>query len=131
MVNQVLYFQKTVLILWELIENFTNWKFIPSCSPNFSEIWEAEVKLCQLQLRRILGNSVLTQTESVLKSRALVPLFFSPNDYDVLTPSHFLIGRRLTRLLDPNLTEISVHLLSRYEHIWMLFQNFWKRRSNE
>lgn len=72
---------------------------------------------------------ILAQIEPVLNARPLVPLSSSPNDYDALTPSHFLIGRRLTTLPDSNLTEKPVSRFPRYQHIQKLFQHFWKLKA--
>lgn len=117
-----------------------NWHFIPANSPRFRGLWEAGVKSTKHHLKRILVNAsitleefftVLTQIESVLNSRPLFPISSSPNDYDTLTPSHFLIGRAATCLPDPTLTDIRVNRLSRYQHLQQLVQHFWKRWSLE
>lgn len=125
----------------EQIENEQiTWKFIPTYSPNFGGIWEAGVKSCKMHLKRILGNhtltfeglyTVLSQIESVLNSRPLTPLSSSPDDFDILTPSHFLIGRKICNLPDPNLREIPKSKLSMYQHLQMIFQHFWQRWSTE
>ncbi|XP_072400764.1 uncharacterized protein [Diabrotica undecimpunctata] len=116
------------------------WQFIPARAPNFGGLWEAAVKSCKHHLRRILVNSPLTyeefitllaQVEAVLNSRPLVPLSSSPDDLEVLTPSHFLIGRKLTAAPDPSLQEIPVNHLSRWQHVQMLHQHFWSRWSSE
>lgn len=50
--------------------------------------------------------TLLAQIEAVLTSRPLVSLSPSPNDMDILTPSHFLIARRLTSLPDSDISDI-------------------------
>ncbi|XP_072400610.1 uncharacterized protein [Diabrotica undecimpunctata] len=92
-----------------------NWNLIPTKSPNFGGLWEAEVKSFQI--------------EAILNSRPLCPLSSSPDDFESLTPSHFLIGRRLTSLPDPDVREVPMNRLSRYQHIQMLQQHFWTRWS--
>lgn len=91
------------------------WKFIPANSPNFGRLWEAGVKSCKFHMKRVMGNAsltfknlytLLTQIVATLNSRLLVPLSSDPNDYDVLTPAHFLIGRRLTSVADPDLNPL-------------------------
>jgi len=127
-------------IAQQSIEDQISWKFIPSYSPNFGGLWEAGIKSCKTHLKKILGNSTLTfkglyttltQVKAVLNSRPLIPLSSSPEDYDCLTPSHFLIGRRLTSLPDPSLSDIPIGKLTRYQHLQMLLQHFWKRWSCE
>nr|CAH7760091.1 unnamed protein product [Callosobruchus chinensis] len=117
-----------------------NWKFIPAFSPHMGGIWEAGVKSTKKHLRRILGSSnltfeefytVLTQVEAVLNSRPMIPISSSPDDLSALTPSHFLIGRPATTLPDPDLGDIPVSRLSRYQLLQQLQQHFWRRWSRE
>lgn len=112
----------------------------PYSRKRFSGLWEAGVKSCKYHLKRIIGNTsftyeefstLLVQIEAVLNSRPLVPMSSCPNDLDVLTPSHFLIGRKLTSLPDPRLQGIPVNRLSRWQHLQMLLQHFWQRWSTE
>lgn len=62
-------------------------------------------------LKRIVGDSkltyeematVLTQIEAFLNSRPLCPLTENPDDLDVLTPGHFLIGESLLAVPEAN-----------------------------
>lgn len=48
-----------------------------------------------------LKSSTCTN-RAVLNSRPLVPMSSSHNDLDILTPSHFIIGRTFIGLPDPN-----------------------------
>ncbi|GFW86479.1 integrase catalytic domain-containing protein [Trichonephila clavipes] len=77
------------------------WKFIPPRSPNFGDLWEAGVKSFKHHLYRTLVNSKITfeefetiiiQIEGILNSRPLVPLSDNINEYEVLTPGHFIIN---------------------------------------
>lgn len=113
-----------------------HWHFNPAQSPHFGGLWESGIKSIKHHLRRVVGNTLLTfeefltlltQIESILNSRPLCPLSTSPNDYDVLTPSHFLIGRSSTSIPDPDVSSTLVNRLTRYEHIQQMRQHFWKR----
>jgi len=64
-------------------------------------LWEAGVKSMKFHLLRVAGNAKLTyqrfntllcQIEALLNSRPICPLNNNPDDLQVLTPGHFLIG---------------------------------------
>ena len=116
------------------------WKFIPAKSPNFGGLWEAGVKRIKYHLKRIIGSTpmhfedfftVLSQIESVLNSRPLSPMSSSPDDYTPLTPGHFLIGRPLTSLPEPDLTAVPTNRLNHYNRLQQILQHFWRRWSRE
>ena len=120
-------------------QNIT-WKFIPQRSPHFGGLWEAAVKSMKYHLRRIVGDlkltyeelsTVLTQVEACLNSRPLVPLMFSDDNIEALTPGHFLIGRPLESLPDMSTSNDSLSLLKRWQMCQSLVKHFWKRWSTE
>lgn len=120
-------------------QNF-DWKFLPPYSPNMAGIWEAGIKSAKFHLKRVMGNalltfrqfySVLVQIEGILNSRPLSPLSSDPNDCLPLTPSHFLIGRPITSVPDPDVTHIKENRLSLYQRLQQIVQNFWVRWSKE
>ncbi|GFX37401.1 integrase catalytic domain-containing protein [Trichonephila clavipes] len=91
------------------------WKFIPARSPNFGGLWEAAIKSCKYHLKRFVNGINLTyeelltftvQMEGILNSRPLCPLSNNDDDFQVLTPAHFLINRSLNSLEEPNLTKL-------------------------
>lgn len=117
-----------------------SWHFIPPHSPHMGGIWEAGVKSVKFHLKRVVGNNhltyeqfytLLTQIEAILNSRPLCPLSPDPTDMDPLTPAHFLIGRKLTSVPEPNLLDVSENRLRRYQHIQKITQHFWNRWSCE
>ncbi|GFW98305.1 integrase catalytic domain-containing protein [Trichonephila clavipes] len=98
------------------------WKFIPPRSPNFGGLWEAGVKSFKHHLYRTLVNSKITfeefetiiiQIEGILNSCPLVPLSDNINEYEVLTPGHFIIGRPMSAIPEPAILDISDNRLSR------------------
>ncbi|GBM67326.1 hypothetical protein AVEN_72458-1 [Araneus ventricosus] len=116
------------------------WHFNPPATPHFGGLWEAGVKSLKSHLKRVVGNTVLTheefstlvtQVEAVLNSRPLCNLPSDPNDDFVLTPAHFLVGSSLTALPDPDLTEVPINRLNRWQLVQRLSQIFWKKWSSD
>ncbi|GFW01729.1 integrase catalytic domain-containing protein [Trichonephila clavipes] len=98
-----------------LCEERVEWSFIPPRAPNHGGLWEARVKAVKYHLRRAMGNlrftyqeflTTLNQIEGVLNSRPIYPLSCDPDDFDALTPGHFLVGRPITAIAEPSLTEV-------------------------
>lgn len=103
-------------------------------------LWEAAVKSFKRHLLRTVDPLVLTfeefstlttKIEAILNSRPITPLSTDPNDLQALTPGHFLIGRPLTSIPDPNLLELKINKLSRWQHVQYLNQQFWARWRKE
>ncbi|GFV75539.1 integrase catalytic domain-containing protein [Trichonephila clavipes] len=89
--------------------------FIPPRAPSFGGLWEASVKSINCHLRRVVSGSNLTyeefltvciQIERILNYRPLCPLSSNSDDLNALTPAHFLIGRSMTSVIEPNLIEL-------------------------
>jgi len=74
--------------------------------------------------------TLLSQIEAILNLRPLTSLF-DPKDLNALTPVHFLIGAPLTAYLEPDLQDVSLNRLTRWQYVERLKQHFWSRWSNE
>ncbi|CAG7733163.1 unnamed protein product, partial [Allacma fusca] len=112
------------------------WHFNPPAAPHFGGLWEAGVKSTKHHLKRVLGATalnyeefatLLTQIEACLNSRPICPLSSSPDDMSALTPGHFLTGRPLIAIAEPDYTMIRLNRLSRWQLLQQLYQHFWKR----
>jgi len=112
------------------------WKFNPPSSPHHGGLWEAGVKSVKYHLRRVVGNQTLTyeefstvlcQVEACLNSRPLCAMTADPDDYDALTPGHFLIGHAINAIPHPDVTDIKTNRLSRWQFAQQILQHFWKR----
>lgn len=115
------------------------WNFIPLRSPNFGGLWEAGVKSFKYHLKRTVGESKLTfeefltltnQIEGILNSRPISPLSSDPDDLEVLTPAHFLIGRSIDTLPEIDFTSLPDNKLSHWQMISKFVQTIWKRWSH-
>ncbi|XP_054746100.1 uncharacterized protein LOC129250502 [Anastrepha obliqua] len=122
------------------ISNGFDWRFIPPRSPHFGGLWEAAVKTAKQHLYRSVGSSILgfdelrtlvCQITAIINSRPLVPLSENPEDLDVLTPGHFLIGGPPTAFPEPNLTSLNYNRLNQWQRVSYIQQIFWKRWSQE
>ncbi|GBN80111.1 hypothetical protein AVEN_274764-1 [Araneus ventricosus] len=118
-----------------LLSENIEWKFIPPKSPNFGGLWEAGVKSFKHHLKRVVGNAHLTleefltiilEIESVLNSRPLTPLSTEFDNFETLSPGHFLIGRSLTSIVEPDLLNISENRLSKWKKITKYSQQIWR-----
>ncbi|GFU97327.1 integrase catalytic domain-containing protein [Trichonephila clavipes] len=115
-----------------------DWKFLPPRAPNFGGLWEAGVKSFMFYLKRVVGNirltyeeflTVIIQIEGMLNSRHLVPLSSDLDDLNVLTHSHFLIGRSITSTVEPDLTNLNENRLDNWQKITKKVKLIWKRWS--
>ncbi|XP_055591098.1 uncharacterized protein LOC129743154 [Uranotaenia lowii] len=124
----------------ELTHQGIKWRFIPPRAPNFGGLWEAAVRNVKSSLKRVIGlrqlsfedfTTLLVQISAALNSRPLTPLTDDPADIDALTPSHFLIGSRMTDLPDPDIRNVPTNRLTHYQQRQQLFQHYWHRWSKE
>lgn len=115
-------------------------KFSPAYAPHFNGLAEAGIKSAKNHIRKVLGSTHLTfeelsslfaQVEAILNSRPLCPLSSSPNDYQSLTPAHFIIGRSLTSLPSPSLMNCGANRIDRFQRLEQARQHFWGRWASE
>lgn len=117
----------------------TEWHFIPPATPHFGGLWEAGVKSIKSHLKKTIGDSILTyeelstiliQIEAVLNSRPLCPITNNQNEFNILTPGHFLIGEPLVAPPERNFELDRKSHIERWNHIQLTYQRFaklWKR----
>ncbi|XP_045535974.1 uncharacterized protein LOC123721391 isoform X1 [Papilio machaon] len=115
-------------------------KFVPAYTPHFNGLAERAVRSTKHHLKRLLQTThltyeematLLTQIEAVLNSRPLIPFSTDPTDFSALTPAHFLIGRSLMTVPQPQVPDVSITRLERFRRIELLKQHFWRRFCNE
>ncbi|XP_011688836.1 PREDICTED: uncharacterized protein LOC105450600 [Wasmannia auropunctata] len=123
-----------------LANDGTQWKFNPPSAPHFGGKWEAGVKSVKYHLHRVVGDTLLTyeemttllsQVESVLNSRLLCPLTEDPDDLNVLTPGHFLLGSAPVIVPEPSLEMVKSSRLSRWQLVRQKLDSFWSHWSKE
>lgn len=118
----------------------TQWHYVPAYSPNFGGLWEAGVKSVKFHLKRILTASLtfeemtttLCQIEACLNSRPLTPIDTTDTDViEPLTPGHFLIGEPPISIPSPDLRNVNINKLSRWQLPQRLVRDFWNRWQSE
>lgn len=117
-----------------------DWHFIPPAAPHFGGLWEAGIKSTKYHLKRIIGDGTLTfeemtttlcQIEACLNSRPLCPITNDPEDFEVITPGHFLIGRPLLARPQPSTLEIPTNRLNYWQQIYKATERFWHQWQTE
>ena len=92
----------------ELTLQKINWNFSPPVSPWMNGAMEAIVKITKKHLNTITRNHLfneetlytyLTEIESIINGRPLTLLSDEINDFEALTPNHFLTGTGNPNLL--------------------------------
>lgn len=120
----------------ELNQNQTKWIFNPPCSPWMSGAMESMVKVTKRALKAIIKDrtftdeslyTVMTEVESIVNSRPLTSVSDSIDDYEALTPNHFLLGRRSNNVPIINNEEVDVTLRSKWKSVQAATNMFWSR----
>lgn len=111
-----------------------DFNFIPSYSATFGGLWEASVKQAKHHFKRVIGNSLFTyeefhtimvMTEGLLNSRPITQMSRDPEDFSFLTPGHFLIGRAISSIPEPDITVIPQNRLRLWRRCEQIKQHFW------
>lgn len=109
------------------------WKFSPPSAPHFGGLWESAVKSAKYHLTRVVRGIILTlselqtllcQIEACLNSRPLTPISSDPNDFEPITPSHFLIEGPMLFHPEPVFDETELTYLKRWKLVHCMLQNF-------
>ncbi|KAM7287714.1 uncharacterized protein ISCGN_031405 [Ixodes scapularis] len=116
------------------------WKFIVERAAWWGGFWDRMVRTVKTCLRKVLGKdrynfekltTILHEVEAIVNSRPLTFLHASSGEQEVLTPAHFLTGKRLTSL--PTLCEpdtkidTSNDLTRLWKHHQRQLDHFWTR----
>ena len=124
----------------ELAQEGITWYFNLPSAPHMGGIFESMVKQVKRAMKTIINNqvlpeetlyTVLVETEAIVNSRPLTPVSDDPNDYEALTPNHFLI-RRASPNSPPGLfEEREIHSRKRWRMAQALADMIWRRWCKE
>lgn len=116
------------------------WHFVPPSAPHFGGLWEAAVRSVKYHLKRCIGSHTLTfeelttvlcRIEACLNSRPICSVSENFDDYNVLTPGHFLIGGPILAAPQPSVLDLNEDRLSRWQLLQHITEKFWKSWSND
>lgn len=116
-------------------ETSIKWNFTTPRAPHAGGIYESGVKSMKHHLKRVMNEqlytfeqftTILYKVEAILNSRPLTPMTDDPNDLQVLTPGHFLIGRSMIAKPERNLIDFDISRLNRWDGLQHVQQSFWK-----
>ncbi|XP_055944124.1 uncharacterized protein LOC129975174 [Argiope bruennichi] len=121
------------------------WKFIVERSPWWGGFWERQIRTIKTCLKKIIGKSSLSfkeletiflEIEAIVNSRPITYMYNEPSEPSPLTPSHFLIGKRLASLpvIQSKIEELNVNrdsLTKRIKYQQTILNHFWNRWRKE
>lgn len=119
--------------------NRIKWSNIPPHAPHFGG-WESGVKLVKFHLKRVLGeirltfedfNTLIIEIEAIVNSRPLWSIPTKADEFEALTPGHFLVFKALNALPEPDLSHLACNRLNQYQYLCRLTSDFWKLWSKE
>ena len=111
------------------------WNFITPLSPHQGGFYESMIKQIKRAIRGAIGQQTLTwnemstvfaETQCLVNSRPIGHSSDDPNDPQVLTPNHFLLGRASVNIPQGPYEE-SRNLHKRFEFVQCLVNSIWKR----
>ena len=117
-----------------------NWTFNPPTASHMGGAWERMIRSIRKILKGILGAQTLndeglltfiTEVESIINSRPLVPVSFSDTSQDPLTPNHLLLLRGNPNLPPGLFFKEDCYTRRRWAQIQFLANQFWKRWMDE
>ena len=124
----------------ELAHQGITWYFNPPASPHMGGIFESLVKQVKRAMKTVINDlvlpeetlyTVLVETESILNGRPLIAVSDDLNDYEALTPNHFLIGRASPNSPPGQFEEREVNSRKRWRRAQALADMIWQRWRKE
>jgi len=123
-----------------LTRNAIEWKFNPPSSPWMGGVWESLVKIVKRALKTVITDRLLTdealttflcEVESVVNSRPLTSISDDPNDFDAITPNHFIINRSNDNTPLGNFDDKDLDSRRKWRKVQAVTNMYWKRFTRE
>ena len=123
-----------------MLQENVEWRFSPPAAPHFGGAWERLVRSVKRALQITIGRQALTdeslltfltEVEALLNSRPLTHVSDDPEDFEALTPNHFLLGRASPNLPPGIFHDSDITSRKRWRHGQRLVDHFWQRWRRE
>ena len=120
----------------DLSKRDIEWKFNPPASPWMGGAWESLVKSTKKALKTVVKDRLLTdealqtfltEVECTVNSRPLTSTSSDLDDYEALTPNHFLIGRPSAALPTDFVKSEDIDSKKRWRAVQAASHMFWNR----
>ena len=121
-------------IVFCLTDYNIEWKFNPPIAPWMGGAWESMVKLTKRALYTIISNrtihedllvTLFCEIEYMLNSRPLVELSDEPNDFQAITPNHF-VCKSFNNPCPGDFDDKVVNYKKQWKSLQLLSNMFWK-----
>ena len=116
------------------------WKFNPPFSPWIGGAWKALVKTVKQALRTITRERLFTEdalttflceVESLVNQRPLTPNSDIIDDFEALTPYHFLLGSPSFNSSPGDFNDSQINLRTKWKAVQAATNMFWRRWTKE
>ena len=116
------------------------WTFNPPAASHMGGSWERLIRSVKRILSALLTSqsisdeillTVMTEVESIINSRPLVPVSFEPNSQEPLTPNHLLLLRANSNLPPGLFDKNDCYARRRWAQAQYLTNQFWLRFKRE
>ncbi|XP_073833960.1 uncharacterized protein [Musca autumnalis] len=117
-----------------------SWHFIPPGAPHMGGLWESGVKSFKNHFKKISGqikytfeefSTLLATIEACLNSRPLGSMSNNIDDYQTITPAHFLIGSSMLSPAEPEEIRLAGSILNRWRKLKAIHHDICRRWKEE
>ena len=118
----------------------TEWKFNQLSGPWMGRVWVSLIKQVKRSLKSVTNHQVFTketlvtilcEIKSILNQQPLTAISDDCQDFEVLTPSHFLIGAYSPNLLPGVFSNSEINHKKRWRNVQAVVNIFWSHWCKE
>ena len=113
-----------------------DWQFNPPASPWMGGAWESSIKSIKRALKAIVRDRLFTdealytflrEVESILNHRPLIAVSDDIDDFESLTPYHFLLGAEVSNVCPGKVEDLEVNYCKKWRAVQAATNMFWRR----